>query len=181
MNIRKATEADLDAIADLYSKIHAANESGQMTTGWIRGVYPTAATARAALGSDSLFALIVKGKIAGAAIINQKEHYSYQKGHWSSSTKPGQAMVIHTLVIDPDYGGQGLGSAFIRFYAEYALAHNCPYLRLDTNVINKGARSFYEKMGFREAGIVKTEFNGIGGVNLVLLEADASLIKSKSA
>lgn len=43
-------------------------------------------------------------------------------------------------------------------------------LRMDTNEQNIIARELYRKLGYLEAGIVPCEFNGIPGVNLVLLE-----------
>ena len=39
--IREARPIDLSEIAKIYDNIHAAEESGKMTTGWISGVYPT--------------------------------------------------------------------------------------------------------------------------------------------
>ena len=41
---------------------------------------------------------------------------------------------------------------------------------MDTNERNKRARAMYSKLGYKEAGIVPTVFNGIEGVGLVLLE-----------
>ena len=51
MIIRKGTQADLVSVEQLYNDIHTAEETGQQTIGWIRGVYPTRATAQAALVS----------------------------------------------------------------------------------------------------------------------------------
>ena len=48
--IRKAKESDLGAVEDICREIHRAEEEGKITTGWIRGVYPTRAVAKAALG-----------------------------------------------------------------------------------------------------------------------------------
>ena len=47
--IRKATQDDIPAIAAIYERIHDREEAGAGATGWKRGVYPTEATARAAL------------------------------------------------------------------------------------------------------------------------------------
>ena len=44
---------------------------------------------------------------------------------------------------------------------------------MDTNAKNIGARRFYEKLGYTEVGIVPCVFNGIAGVELVLLEKKA--------
>ena len=43
-------------------------------------------------------------------------------------------------------------------------------LRFDTNERNSVARAMYKKLGYTEVGIVKTDFNGLGKINLVLLE-----------
>ena len=49
MMIRRATEADTEAVEKLYDDIHTAEEMGTLTTGWIRGVYPVRATAEMAV------------------------------------------------------------------------------------------------------------------------------------
>ena len=41
---------------------------------------------------------------------------------------------------------------------------------MDTNALNLPARRLYKHLGYREVGIVPTTFNGIPGVQLVLLE-----------
>ena len=43
-------------------------------------------------------------------------------------------------------------------------------MRLDTNAKNARARKMYKSLGYEEIGIVDTTFNGIAGVELVLLE-----------
>ena len=60
--IRKAVIADLEAVAGIYEEIHRAEEAGTIVTGWIRGVYPTKATAEAALKRNDLFVLENNGK-----------------------------------------------------------------------------------------------------------------------
>ena len=83
---------------------------------------------------------------------------------------PEQVMVLHTLVVDPGQSGKGYGSAFVKFYEDYAKEHNCPYLRMDTNAKNQAARKLYARLGYWEADIVPCVFNGIPGVQLVCLE-----------
>ena len=77
---------------------------------------------------------------------------------------------MHTLVISPRYPRMGLGNEFVRFYEEYARGLGCPELRIDTNAKNVRARAMYRKLGYKEIAVVPTVFNGIPGVNLVLLE-----------
>lgn len=168
--IRKAMAADLDGIEIIYDHIHDAEEKGEVTTGWLRNIYPTRQTAMAAIERDDLFVQLDGDRIVGAAIINQVQVDVYEGAPWEYDVPEEQVTVLHTLVIDPLEKGKGYGKAFVRYYEQYAKEHNCPYLRMDTNERNQNARAFYAKLGFREIGIRPCLFNGIPGVNLVLLE-----------
>ena len=168
--IRRAIEIDIPRVAALYDEIHTAEESGAVTIGWERGVYPTESTARNALSCGELFVEEADGTIVGAAIINQRQVDVYSGAHWSFDAPEEEVMVLHTLVISPSSSGKGYGKAFVRFYEDYAAANGCRYLRMDTNERNKRARAMYAKLGYKEIGIVPTVFNGIAGVGLVLLE-----------
>ncbi len=170
MDIRKATAADVDAVDAIYQRIHDGEEQGRTTIGWARGVYPTAATARAAQERGELFVLEDQGTVAAAAILNQTQVPAYADADWAYPAEPSQVMVLHTLVVDPLVQGRGYGRAFVAYYERYALEHGCPYLRMDTNEKNTAARRMYAKLGFSEAGVIPCEFNGLEGVQLVCLE-----------
>lgn len=169
MEIRKATKNDIAEIVNIFSAIHKEEEEGRSQIGWVRGVYPTEETAKSALMRGDLFVL-VEGKILGAAIINQIQMDSYKEGKWQHEAEDEDVMVLHTLVISPDAMGKGYGKSFVSFYESYALSKGCRFLRMDTNEKNKKARALYEKLGYSEIDIVKCDFNGIEGINLVLLE-----------
>lgn len=170
LEFRKATINDINAIAAIYEEIHTEEEAGRTTIGWIRKVYPTRETASAALDRDDLFVADEDGKILGAAIINQLQVDSYFGANWQYPAKESEIMVLHTLVISPTVARGGLGSKFVRFYESYARECGCYYLRMDTNARNLAARNLYRKLSYQEIDIVPCEFNGIKGVNLVLLE-----------
>ena len=170
MRFRKAAAADIDAVEKIYLDIHEAEAQGLLTTGWLRGVYPVRATAEAALSRDELFVLEDGGAVLGAAIINQTQVDVYAGAPWEYPAADSAVCVLHTLVISPAAAGKGYGTAFVRFYEDYAARSNCPELRMDTNARNTAARALYKRLGYREIGIVPTVFNGIPGVRLVLLE-----------
>lgn len=170
MIFRKATAQDIPSIAKIYDDIHTEEEKGAAQVGWIRGVYPTQKTAEAALDRGDLFVAEDGGEIVGTAIINQQQMDSYLGANWQYPAKDREVMVLHTLVISPHVMHQGYGKAFVRFYEDYARQHHCTYLRMDTNVRNGKARAMYRKLGYAEIGVVPCVFNGIEGVQLVLLE-----------
>lgn len=168
--IREARPIDLDAIAKIYENIHAAENSGKMKTGWESGVYPVRETAEEAIRRRDMFVLEEDGCIKAAAIINKIQVDVYEGAAWSFEATDTDVCVLHTLVVDPQYAGQGIGKRFVAFYEKYALSRHCAVLRIDTNAINAAARAMYSKLGYREADVVPCEFNGISDVNLVLLE-----------
>ncbi|MBQ9044520.1 MAG: GNAT family N-acetyltransferase [Oscillospiraceae bacterium] len=170
MVIRTATAADLDGVAAVYEAIHDAEEAGQAAIGWVRGVYPTRKTARAALGRGDLFVLEADGEILGTAIINRLQVDVYAGAPWAHAVPDDKVCVLHTLVIHPAASGRGFGGAFVRFYEDYAARSGCTELRMDTNARNLAARAMYRRRGYAEIGVVPTVFNGIPGVDLVLLE-----------
>lgn len=168
--IRRAQEKDLAAVERIYDAIHTEEEAGRACIGWEREVYPTRRTAEDALVRDDLFVEEAEGRIVGTAIINRVQVDAYAEVKWLYPALDEQVMVLHTLVIDPDKKGKGYGREFVAFYEEYASRSGCTCLRMDTNARNEGARRLYRHLGYREAGIVPCVFNGLAGVELVMLE-----------
>ena len=167
--IRKAAAADIPAIADIYARILELEEE-KTSTGWLRGIYPVEATARAALGRGELYVYEEDGKVLASAIINQTQVDVYSMGAWAQPAEDSEVSVIHTLTVDPREYGRGIARAFLAFYENEARNAGMRALRLDTNAINTAARTMYKKLGYTEVGIAPCVFNGIPGVKLVLLE-----------
>ena len=170
IDIRPATADDLPRIEQIYDAIHTAEETGAASVGWARGVYPTRATAQAALDDGALFVLTDGGALVAAGRIDRTQVPVYAQVPWQYAAPPEQVLVLHTLVVDPAVKGRGCGTAFVRFYEELARTTGRPYLRIDTNARNTPARALYARLGYTEAGIVAGTFNGIPGVELVCLE-----------
>lgn len=168
--IRKAVQADLDAVEEIYDHIHEQEQQKKMCVGWIPKVYPVRATAEKALERDDLFVYEEGGKILAAAILNQEQVDVYADCDWSCQAEDSEVMVMHTLVVEPAAAAKGIGKSFAEFYESYARQAGCKVLRIDTNEKNKVARRFYARLGYREAGILPCNFNGIPDVQLVLLE-----------
>ena len=54
MQIRKATAGDVPGVVKIYEELLDAQDAGRRTIGWVRGVYPTVETAKAALDRGDL-------------------------------------------------------------------------------------------------------------------------------
>lgn len=168
--IRKATDRDIAAIAGIYDRIHEAEAAGRLSTGWLKDVYPTEATARAALDVGDLFVLEDSGHVVAAARINRIQVPDYALVDWKYPARDDEVMVLHTLTVDPLRAGRGFGRAFLVFYEDYALQNGCTVLRIDTNAKNTAARIMYAKHRYIESGVIPTVFNGIPDVMLVCME-----------
>lgn len=140
--IREARPVDLDAIEKIYDNIHASEESGRVKIGWISGVYPVRATAEEAIRRRDMFVFEEDGIIKAAAIINKTQVDVYKGANWSFEAGDDEVCVLHTLVVDPNCSGRGVGSRFVEFYEKYALSRHCTVLRIDTNAINSARAGF---------------------------------------
>lgn len=167
---RKALKEDVEAVACIYERVHDAEAAGITTTCWDKNIYPLKGTAEAACNRGDLYVCEDDGAIVATAIINQLQVDVYEGANWQYPATDDEVLVLHTLAVDPTHHKKGIGAAFVRYYEELAREMNCPVLRMDTNAKNIIARKFYPKLGYREADIVPTVFNGIPNVDLVLLE-----------
>ncbi len=170
--IRKATDKDIAGIVAVYDLVLQQEERGLATIGWLRGVYPTEDTARQGVlrGDMYVFEDDDSRKISAAAVINHVQMPAYADGVWSIEADGDEVLVLHTLAVSPQESGRGIGTAFVSFYERMAKHLGCLMLRMDTQAKNTVARALYKKLGYAEIGIVPCCFNGLGGIQLVLLE-----------
>ena len=161
--IRKATSKDIISIAALYDRVidYQAENGGYMS--WIKNVYPTEKTASDALLLDTLYVYDANGKIAGSVILDCIQPNEYKTLNWKTSSDGRDAVVVHTLCVDPEFMGMGIASEMLSFTKNFAKALNCASIRLATNSKNTGAINLYEKNGF-----------AIVGYNQVLLDGKIS-------
>ena len=170
LTFRKAAASDLDAVTAIYDKLHAQEDAGRVTIGWVTGIYPTRRDAEQALAKGDLYVCESEGRVAASGILNGTQVDVYASGHWAFPAEDSAVFVLHTLTVDPELSGCGIGSAFVRFYEAMAGQTGRSVLRMDTNEKNAAARRLYARLGYREADVVPCAFNRIPDVRLVLLE-----------
>ena len=180
-NFRKAEAKDIPAIEKIYDHTHDAEEAGHTTTGWKRGIYPTLHTAEDSLARGDMYVAEIDGEVVATGIINKIQVDVYGDCDWKYKAPDDKVAVLHTLAVDPDARGNGIGPAFVRFYEELARERGCEVLRIETNATNKRARAMYAKLGYIETDIVHTVFNGIKDIDLVLMEKKLQAADVRSA
>lgn len=169
--IRKATSNDIDSVAEIYQKIHNLEASGKVSIGWNSRVYPIRETALYAVKADTLYVMTINGKVVASAIINQEQPSAYSSVEWSFPAPDDKVGVLHTLVVDPDFGKRGLGKAFVAFFENHCKEQDYAVVRLDTQVKNTGPFNMYLNMGYKLAGICDTPFQNLPyNVELAMFE-----------
>ena len=100
--IRLANPSDLDAIAEIYEEILAAEDARPVSyTNWQRGKYPTIDTARQALEAGTFYVGEEDGILWGVVNLNSIQLPEYDAIPWSIPAAPEEVGVIHTLCIRP--------------------------------------------------------------------------------
>ena len=167
--IRKAVKDDIADIVAIYEKIV---NSSDCLTGWLLGVYPVEATALNALENEELFVYVdnLTGRVRGSCILNKKQSSAYASGEWRYQAEDDEVMVLHTITVDPEYAGKGVGDALMDFYEEYAKGSGCSVLRFNANINNTPAGKLYEKHGCLKAGAIRRALNGLPEAVYVLYE-----------
>ncbi|MFQ6937829.1 MAG: GNAT family N-acetyltransferase [Oscillospiraceae bacterium] len=133
LTFRKAAASDLDAVTAIYDRLHAQEDAGRVTIGWVTGVYPIRFDAEQALARGDLYVCESEGRVAASGILNQRQVDVYTEGRWAYAAEDRDVFVLHTLTVDPDLSGRGIGCAFVQFYEDTARALGCTVLRMDTN------------------------------------------------
>ena len=148
MLVRKAVPADVPAVTAIYEALLDREERGELSTGWIRGVYPTEQTALDALAAGTLYVLEDWGRVAAAAKLDQNQMAQYSQCTWRHDAPPEQVLVLHTLVVDPTVKGKGYGKELLHLAEEWAKSAGYRKLYLETHTNLSVALKLYEKMGF---------------------------------
>lgn len=158
--IRKATTKDINLISRLYNRVIDYQAANGSYMSWIKGVYPTAKTAKDALLLDTLYVYDANGDIAGSVIFDCIQPEEYKTLNWQTASDSREALVIHTLCVDPDYMGIGIATEMLSFAKELARSLDCASIRLATNSKNLGAIALYEKNGFSVTGFYSALLDG---------------------
>ena len=158
--IRKATSNDINLIAELYNRVIDYQALNGSYMSWIKNVYPTKNTAADALSLDTLYVYESNKKIAGSVILDCIQPEEYTKIPWNTSLDSRQALIVHTLCVDPNCMGMGIATEILSFAKKLAKALNCSSIRLATNSKNVGAIHLYEKNDFIIVGYDKVLLDG---------------------
>ncbi|WP_437939410.1 GNAT family N-acetyltransferase [Sorangium sp. So ce341] len=137
--IRRATEADLPAVIQLFS---IPDEGNLKTDHPGPPLDPRYREALAAIAEDPNNALLVaelEGRVAGAFQLTIIQHVAYLGGRVAQ---------IENVIVDPSLRSRGIGEAMMRWAIDEARRRGCFRVQLTSNKARRRAHRFYERLGF---------------------------------
>ncbi|UTE72435.1 GNAT family N-acetyltransferase [Rossellomorea marisflavi] len=147
--LQRAEKKQIDTIMDIYERCREELEQ-QGLLQWGDG-YPSRDYFLREMEAGSLYVLLADGILAGCVTLNE-----WQSPEWEDiSWKYGDEWVVHAYFLDPEYQGQGLGSAFLGECETLAASKGYKSIRLDAYGRNKGANVLYEKSGYEYRGSIR--------------------------
>ncbi|MEE8886152.1 MAG: GNAT family N-acetyltransferase [Eubacteriales bacterium] len=132
MQIRKAVDNDIHAIADTYDRLLLYEKKYGTHSHWQLHVYPTIAVPEKAVPEGTMYVLTDREEICASMILNHDQAPEYAEIPWQCQPDPKAVLVIHTLCIPPEKAGHGYGYQMVRFAKNMAEKTGCLCLRIDT-------------------------------------------------
>lgn len=151
--LKIAQLAQLDEICTLYSacKESLLNNNIHQWGDWDYG-YPYRDYLRNCIEKKELFLFIIQEQIIGAVVLNESQSPEWNTIHWSKTNK--KALVIHAMVIHPEYQNRGYGKQLLSLCEEYAIDHGYNAIRLDSFPKNTVSNKLYQNHGYANLGTV---------------------------
>lgn len=113
--------------------------------------YPSSEVISAAIDKRSLFVIVESGLVAAAVGLDAEQPLEYLSCSWRFGL---HALIVHHLVVHPDYWRNGYATKLMDFSENCASSKGFSSIRLDAYTGNQAALSLYQKRGYSEAGEV---------------------------
>jgi GNAT superfamily N-acetyltransferase len=153
MEVRLGRLEDVEAVMALVRRV-VPQMRAQGNFQW-DDQYPNAAAFERDVDQGWLWIAEVQGQVAGAAAITTEQEPEYAEVGWDLDQ---EAVVVHRLLVDPAFWGQGLAAALLRQAEEVARNRGIAVLRVDTNRENGATLRLFPSLGYAFAGEIGLGF-----------------------
>lgn len=151
LKIELAQPCDLAEIFQVYLNAKTVLDRNSINQ-WTDN-YPTRSIIEDDLRTGGLYCLKIGNKIIGAINLNEEQDKEYQSVRWEFDGL--KVLVIHRLVIDPQYQRKGYAQKLMAFAENFALENGYTSIRLDAYSQNYSALAFYKKRNYFIRGEVR--------------------------
>lgn len=144
-----AIEADYNTLIEMHR--HCTKDLDEKGIFQWTDDYPSPETIRYAIENGCQWKLMDGEEWIGGVVLNEEQSDEWQTISWGFD---GPALVIHALIINPEYQGRGYGQQAIDIIEEYGIKEHYVGIRLDVFTENPGAIGLYKKNGYKFLGEV---------------------------
>ncbi len=140
--IRKATNNDISAIAELYRE--QFREMSNLIPDFIKEGDQSIEFLEKTISNDDSDIIVYEngGSVVGFILLQAKQRPDFQ------FIVSGKHCFIMDLIVTENYRGKGFGSALMNSAKDWAKEHDCNIVTLDVLSNNLQAIALYEKLGF---------------------------------
>jgi GNAT superfamily N-acetyltransferase len=153
MEVRLGRREDVAAVMALVRRV-VPQMRAQGNCQW-DDQYPNAAAFERDVDQGWLWIAEVQGQVAAAAAITTEQEPEYAEVGWDPNER---AVVVHRLLVDAAFRGQGLAAALMRQAEEVARSWGIAVLRVDTNRENIATQRLFPRLGYAFAGEIGLGF-----------------------
>lgn len=168
--IRLATMADLDAVADLYQQVCAHQSQDQYGADWTWGDYPSVAGLRQYLAKERIVTGWVNNQLVGAGVLTAGEDESYRQVQWPTAVADDQIVVLHLFTVHPDFRRTGVASQMFQGVLKAAKQAGFGVLHLDVLEGNLPSEKLYLKNGCQLVDSLVLHYSDIGDQHAKVME-----------
>lgn len=121
----------------------------------ITTVLPLVAIINPSLSTKKVAALLEEMFVQGyqCVIAFYEDQCSGVIGLWiQTKFYVGKHVEYDNVYVMPGYRGKGVGKKMMKFVDYYAREQGCVAVELDCDILDKGNRKFWEKLGFEQIG-----------------------------
>lgn len=140
--VRKATNNDISAIAELYRE--QFREMSKLIPDFIKEGEQSIEFLEKTISSDDSDILVyeIDGVVVGFILLQAKQRPNFE------FIIPDRHCFIMDLIVTENHRGNGFGTALMNYAKDWAKEQNCNIISLDVLVNNANAIKLYEKLCF---------------------------------
>jgi possible acetyltransferase len=155
--MRKANFKDLEKVSDIVEEAKKSLKNDGVDQ-WQKGT-PNLPLLAKQVSRNYSYIYEKDGEVLAYAYLNPDYDPTYASVR--EAMKGDNSITIHTLCVNKDKMGKGIGSLFFEQIKDFAVKNNKDSLRIDTHKDNFRMRGLIKKFGFSYIGIIYINDNGI--------------------
>lgn len=140
--IKLASKVDLAIVANLASVVRTDMLNSGLNQ-WL-GNYPAYENFYEDFLKEGLYVYFADKTIIGSISILPENDEAYKEVIWESDN----ALVVHRILVNPNYQGQGIGKELINFSIQKGLSEGYSAIKIDTHPDNLKMQKMLKTLGF---------------------------------